>query len=78
MALGASDDNRVKLPNVHVGLHFAEFATEYGPLMNCNVLAGEKRHKTFKRWACSRESFDPKEYYKLMAEMWNNPGRARK
>ena len=43
--VGASDDNRIKLPNVHVGLHFAEFAAEYGPLMNCNVLAGEKRHK---------------------------------
>ena len=38
--VGASDDNRIKLPNVHVGLHFAEFAAEYGPLMNCNVLAG--------------------------------------
>jgi hypothetical protein len=44
---GKKDNWKKKLsvPNIHVALHFAEFATEYGPLMNCNVLAGETRHK---------------------------------
>jgi hypothetical protein len=38
-------DNRLKLPNVHVALHFSLFAAEYGPLMNSNVLPCEKFHK---------------------------------
>jgi hypothetical protein len=41
----ALSDSRLRLPNVHVALHFPEFAAEYGPLMNSNVLAGEKKHK---------------------------------
>lgn len=34
-----------KLPNLHVALHFAEFAAEYGSIMSCNVLCGERKHK---------------------------------
>lgn len=34
-----------RLPNVHVALHFAEFASEYGSIMSCNVLGGERKHK---------------------------------
>ena len=33
------------LPNVHVGLHFADFAQEYGSPMATNVLSGERKHK---------------------------------
>jgi hypothetical protein len=33
------------LPNVHVGVHLAQFAKEYGTVMNCNVLAGELKHR---------------------------------
>jgi hypothetical protein len=36
---------KFSLPNVHVGLHFAEFSVHFGPLMNSNVLSGETRHK---------------------------------
>jgi hypothetical protein len=41
-----STDNRIRLPNLHIGLHLSEFAAEYGPLMNCNVLEGELKHKS--------------------------------
>ena len=37
--------SKLGLPNVHIGLHLPEFAAEYGSLMNCNVLAGELKHK---------------------------------
>ncbi|OJJ85302.1 uncharacterized protein ASPGLDRAFT_1440278 [Aspergillus glaucus CBS 516.65] len=40
-----------RLPNVHVALHFAEFAAEYGSIMSCNVLCGECKHKIWKQWA---------------------------
>ena len=36
------------LPNVHVGLHLAANIWNYGTVMNCNVLAGELKHKFFK------------------------------
>ena len=36
---------KLSLPNIHIGLHFADFVAEYGPLMNCNVLTGELKHK---------------------------------
>ncbi|PYH93713.1 hypothetical protein BO71DRAFT_251203 [Aspergillus ellipticus CBS 707.79] len=39
------------VPNVHVGIHFPLFTTEYGPLMNCNVLSGEQKHRIYKAWA---------------------------
>jgi hypothetical protein len=35
----------LNLPNVHAGLHLAENAREYATIMNCNVLAGELKHK---------------------------------
>jgi hypothetical protein len=38
-------NNKLRVPNVHAALHFSEFVAEYGPLMNCNVLAGELKHK---------------------------------
>ena len=33
------------LPNVHAGLHIADNAREFATVMNCNVLAGEMKHK---------------------------------
>jgi hypothetical protein len=38
-------NNKLSVPNVHSALHCSEFAAEYGPLMNCNVLPGELKHK---------------------------------
>jgi hypothetical protein len=35
----------VSAPVVHAGIHFPAFVAEYGPLMNCNVLNGEQRHR---------------------------------
>lgn len=34
-----------RLPNFHVGLHLATNFAEYATAMNCNVLAGELKHK---------------------------------
>jgi len=39
------------LPNVHAGIHFQEVVLEYSTVMNCNVLAGEMKHKFFHRLA---------------------------
>lgn len=44
----AKNDRWIKylgVPVVHAGFHFHTFAAEYGPLMNCNVLAGELKHR---------------------------------
>lgn len=32
-------------PNVHIGLHYPRLAEEYGVPNNCNVLAGENKHR---------------------------------
>ncbi|PWY81995.1 hypothetical protein BO70DRAFT_44128 [Aspergillus heteromorphus CBS 117.55] len=43
------------VPVVHAGFHFHTFAAEYGPLMNCNVLAGElKLYKNIQEMDRSR------------------------
>jgi hypothetical protein len=34
------------LPNVHAGLHIKDNIMEYATVMNCNVLAGELKHKS--------------------------------
>ena len=31
-------------PNVHIGLHLSELASEYATPSNCNVLIGEDKH----------------------------------
>jgi hypothetical protein len=38
-------NKKLSVPNIHSALHFSEFAAEYGPPMNCNVLPGELKHK---------------------------------
>lgn len=37
------------LPNVHADLHLADMAREYSTVINLSVLAGELKHKIFKR-----------------------------
>ena len=32
-------------PNIHIAVHFHDFAAEYGRLINCNTLSGEDRHR---------------------------------
>ena len=32
-------------PNIHIAVHFHDFAAEYGRLINCNILSGEDRHR---------------------------------
>jgi len=43
-----NDEKLMTLPNVHVGLHLAANIWNYGTVTNCNVLAGELKHKFFK------------------------------
>lgn len=35
---------------MHIGLHYVAQAAEYATPNNCNVLAGESLHKSFKRF----------------------------
>jgi hypothetical protein len=35
----------MKLPNIHVGIHYPAQADEYGTPANCNVLIGEDKHR---------------------------------
>lgn len=44
----------LSLPNVHQGLHYADVVREYAIVMNCNVLAGELKHKSviIKSYVC--------------------------
>ena len=37
--------NYMKLPNIHVGIHYPVQANEYGTPANCNVLIGEDKHR---------------------------------
>ncbi|KAI2628156.1 hypothetical protein GGS21DRAFT_492800 [Xylaria nigripes] len=36
-------------PNMHIGVHYHDFATEYAKTVNCNTLTGEDLHRYFKR-----------------------------
>ena len=36
--------SQMKKPNMHVALHYQALATEYGLLVNFNVLFGEDKH----------------------------------
>ncbi|KAK3403030.1 hypothetical protein B0T20DRAFT_449951 [Sordaria brevicollis] len=36
-------------PNVHVGIHYKDFAKEYSLPVNCSTLTGEDAHRYFKR-----------------------------
>ena len=50
------------LPNVHAGIHFQEVVLEYSTVMNCNVLAGEMKHKFFHRLADTASPSNPMAY----------------
>jgi len=48
-ALAQTYLNSMRLPNVHVAVHYLALAEEYAIPANCNVLIGEDKHRHFKK-----------------------------
>ncbi|RYC61611.1 hypothetical protein CHU98_g4607 [Xylaria longipes] len=41
--------NDTQRPNMHIAIHYHDFAAEYAKMVNCNTLTGEDLHRWFKR-----------------------------